>query len=1624
MRSGECGQSDVRLHGDMPQRRTAWRAGTAALAASLGVVAMLIGTAPSAVAGASTPASTNSGVVSPCGAATPGHETCFIEVLKPKGATPASAPHTLHGLGTWPEARYPADIIKAYDWSKSDVNTGTGKTVAIVDAFGDPTIASNLTHFSTQFSLPACTTTNGCFTKVNQAGKASTYPASTAGWDFETSLDVEYVHAMAPKAHILLVEANTNGTSLYTAVVYAAAHAQYVSMSWGGGEFTGEQTFFDPDFTAHKTVSFFASSGDTGSEIEYPAASPDVVSVGGTTLTVTLATGTWEGESAWEDSGGGCSTFETASTAQKAYPTYDQAGATCAGKRAIPDVSADGNPTTGVAVYDTITYEGLDGWSQVGGTSLAAPLWAAHSASAGVHVNATYVYGSNIPFYDVTTGFTTGPTGRHTCEKGYDICSGLGSWNTGKGTINASPPSAPSNLHETTKTHTSVSLAWTAPSSTGGSPITHYLVYKTGSLVATLGTTLTDTVTGLSAGTTYHFTVKAENANGTSPASNTVAVTTTATAPSAPSNLHETAKSHTSVSLAWTAPSSTGGSPITHYLVYKTGSLVATLGTTLTDKVTGLSATTTYHFTVKAENAVGTSSASNTLTATTTATVPTAPTNLRETTKSHTSVSLAWTAPSSNGGTAITHYLVYATGSLVATLGTTLTDTVTDLSAGTTYHFTVKAENSVGPSPASNTVAVTTTATAPSAPTNLHETAKTHTSVSLAWTAPSSTGGSPITHYLVDKTGSLVATLGASTRTDTVTGLTHATTYHFTVKAENAIGTSLASNTAAVTTTATAPSAPSNLHETTKTHTSVSLAWTAPSSTGGSALTHYLVDKTGSLVATLGPATLSDTVSGLTPGGTYHFTVKAENAVGSSPVSNTVAVTTTATAPSAPGNLHETTKTHTSASLAWTASTSTGGTAITHYLVFKTGSLVATLGPSTLTDTVTGLARGNTYHFTVKAENAIGDSPASNTVAVTITATPPSAPSNLHETGKTHTSVSLAWTAPSSTGGSAITHYLVFKTGSLVATLGPSTLTDTATGLAAGTAYHFTVKAENAAGNSPASGTVTVTTTKTAPSAPTSLHESAKTHTSVSLAWTAPTSTGGTAITHYLVFKTGSLVATLGPSTVTDTVTGLTHVTTYHFTVEAENGTGDSLASNTVPVTTTATPPSAPSNLHETAKTHTSVSLAWTAPSSTGGSPITNYLVSKTGTLVDTLGSSTLTVTVTDLLGGTHYVFTVKAANVAGNSPASNTVGVTTTTSAPSAPSNLHESAKSKTSVSLAWTAPATGGSPITHYLVDKTGSLIATLGASTRGDTVTGLSAGTTYHLTVAAENAIGTGAAATLTVTTTATVPPPPPPPPPASSGYDLVGSDGGVFVLPTGNPGGFYGSLPGLGVHVNDIVGMVPTANDQGYFLVGADGGVFSFGNAPFLGSLPGLGVTPAQPITGIVPTGTDGGYFLVGRDGGVYAFGNAPFLGSLPGDGVHANNIVGIAATPSGNGYWVVAATGTVYAFGAARQLGSATGTTSPVSAIAGTPTGGGYWIVTENGSVDAFGNATYFGSLPALGVSPAKPVIGVVHTTGTGGYWLIGSDGGIFAFGNAGFVGSLPGLGVNVSDIVGAVPTSA
>ena len=329
------------------------------------------------------------------------------------------ANHPLHvkpSASRSPTGLSPATIKSVYSFPTS-LTAGADKTIAIVDAYDDPTAEADLGVFSLQYGLPACTTANGCFSKVNQTG-GSSYPRANAGWALEISLDIQWAHAIAPGARILLVEATTNSfTNLLAAEDYAKAHAQYVSNSWGGSEFSGE-TAYDSHFV-QAGVSFFVSSGDAGTPAEYPSASPNVISVGGTTLN--FSGGNFTSETGWSGSGGGCSQYETATSAQANFSTFGQVN--CGSSRGTPDLSLDADPNSGVSVYDSTRYQGQQGWWQVGGTSASSPMIAARAADAGVVVNSTYVYGSSITYRDITSG-----NNGASCLVGYDLVTGRGSW--------------------------------------------------------------------------------------------------------------------------------------------------------------------------------------------------------------------------------------------------------------------------------------------------------------------------------------------------------------------------------------------------------------------------------------------------------------------------------------------------------------------------------------------------------------------------------------------------------------------------------------------------------------------------------------------------------------------------------------------------------------------------------------------------------------------------------------------------------------------------------------------------------------------------------------------------------------------------------------------------------------------------------------------------------------------------------------------------------------------------------------------------------------------------------------------------------------------------------------------
>ena len=313
-------------------------------------------------------------------------------------------------------------------------NQGAGQVVGIVDAYDDPNIESDLGVFNSTFNLPLCTSSSGCFKKVYAQGSK---PNTNSGWALEISLDVEWAHAIAPQAKIVLVEAASSSfTNLMQAVDVAVQNgASAVSMSFGGGEFSGE-TSYDTHFAVNG-VTFTASSGDSGNGVEYPAASPDVVGVGGTTLT-TGTGGSYISETAWSGSGGGQSSVENEPPYQASYPIPNDPK----GWRGVPDVAYDGDPNTGFAIYDTVRYQGQSGWFLVGGTSAGAPQWAAlfaianslraaagkatlSSTNIAVYSEATANLSSN--FHDITRG-TNGTCGTLcTAVAGYDYVTGLGS---------------------------------------------------------------------------------------------------------------------------------------------------------------------------------------------------------------------------------------------------------------------------------------------------------------------------------------------------------------------------------------------------------------------------------------------------------------------------------------------------------------------------------------------------------------------------------------------------------------------------------------------------------------------------------------------------------------------------------------------------------------------------------------------------------------------------------------------------------------------------------------------------------------------------------------------------------------------------------------------------------------------------------------------------------------------------------------------------------------------------------------------------------------------------------------------------------------------------------------------
>jgi len=372
-----------------------------------------------------------------CGLPTIGHAACNALYVDP-AATPQAAPS---GYG-------PGDIQSAYK-----LPAGTG-TVAIVDAMDNPNAQSDLDAYRSQQGLPACDA--GCFTKLNQAGSSTgPWPAGDTGWGLEISLDLDAVSAACPGCKIILVEANSASIDDLGAAVNTAAKqpgVNAISNSYGASESSGQTGAggYDLKYYYHPGIAVTVSSGDSGYGVQYPASSPYVTAVGGTSLSrVSTSTNPrgWS-ETVWGSSSGGgllgllgassgtgsgCSAYEPKPTWQKD---------TGCSKRTVADVSAVADPATGLAVYDTY---GQNGWLVVGGTSLSSPIIAATYAIAGDNASYTvpaanaYAHPGNL--FDVTSGSNgscksggllgLGGSNTYLCQAGpgYDGPTGLGTPN-------------------------------------------------------------------------------------------------------------------------------------------------------------------------------------------------------------------------------------------------------------------------------------------------------------------------------------------------------------------------------------------------------------------------------------------------------------------------------------------------------------------------------------------------------------------------------------------------------------------------------------------------------------------------------------------------------------------------------------------------------------------------------------------------------------------------------------------------------------------------------------------------------------------------------------------------------------------------------------------------------------------------------------------------------------------------------------------------------------------------------------------------------------------------------------------------------------------------------------------
>jgi titin len=665
----------------------------------------------------------------------------------------------------------------------------------------------------------------------------------------------------------------------------------------------------------------------------------------------------------------------------------------------------------------------------------------------------------------------------------------------------------------------------------------------------------------------------------------------------------------------------------------------------------------------------------------------------------------------------------------------------------------------------------------PSAPLNVTAVPQT-SSVALDWDPPAVTGGSDITGYTVQVSldGGTVWSyaLSATASAATAAGLTNGQAYVFRVAATNNYGIGPYSAASASATPVGAPASPTNLLATAA-NSGASLTWSAPTNNGGSVLTDYAVEYSANAgqawtVFADGTSTsTSATVTGLTNGQAYVFRVAARNAVGTS----AYATYMTPVYPiGVPDQVASLTATHGNAqvTLQWQAPSANNVGGITDYVIQRStdsGATWSTLSDGTNTDTsyfVTQLTNGTAYQFRVSAVNSVGAGPYSASTGNVTPRTLPGAPTGLTATPG-NSQIALSWTAPASNGGAAITDYQiqVSVAGGAYSTVTKSASTATsytATGLTNGTAYTYRVATVNSEGAS-AYVTSSSVTPQTVPLAPTNVAGTVG-NGSVTVRWSAPTDSGGSVITDYLIqYSTdGTSWTTVsdGTSTVLQTtVAGLTNGISYTFRVAAVSAVGTGNYSTPSSAFIPIGPPGAPTNAAISGG-NTQMFASWTPPTSTGGTPITGYVLQyrrSTTTTWTTYGTvdAVLEYTISGLTNGFTYFFRVAAVNAAGTGAYSAESASVVVGQVPAAVSGLTmtsrfaNNATTDTTLTLSWTAPNAYGSIITDYVIQTSTAssgpwtVLADSASSSTTATFAGIQALTTYYYRVYAVSTVGAG-------------------------------------------------------------------------------------------------------------------------------------------------------------------------------------------------------------------------------------------------------------------------------------------